>query len=66
MARHDRPARPRRGTVPRVELDGSVTLYGIEDWSELKDKPVVVTMPPSGGVDPREEGSDEDDDQRLP
>jgi|KBSMisStaDraftv2_1062788.scaffolds.fasta_scaffold10049862_1 hypothetical protein len=40
--RHDPSPRPHRGAFPRAESDGSVTLYGIEDWTELSDEPVVL------------------------
>lgn len=52
MAHPDPSPRPRRGTVPRVELDGSVTLYGIEDWTELSEAVVVVSVPGPDAVAP--------------
>ena len=43
MPRHT--PRSRKGAVPEVELDGSVTLYGIEDWTQIRDDPVVEPRP---------------------
>lgn len=38
-------ARSRLGAIPERELDGSVTLYGIEDWTQLSDDPVLEIVP---------------------
>jgi hypothetical protein len=37
--------RHRKGAVPARELDGSVTLYGIENWTQLRDVPVLEILP---------------------
>jgi hypothetical protein len=41
--RRDRVPEQRPGAVTEVELDGSVTLYGIEDWTQVRDDPVLLT-----------------------
>ena len=68
MDGHDLPARRRRGAVPEIQLDGSVTLYGVEDWTQVKDDPVVLEVPnmqagdePAGTGPGEEEGSTETD-----
>jgi hypothetical protein len=43
MTRPDRAPKQWRGAVTKVELDGSVTLYGIEDWTQVRDDPVLLT-----------------------
>jgi hypothetical protein len=41
MSRRDSRSRHRTGAIPEVERDNSVTLYGIEDWTQVRDDPVV-------------------------
>jgi len=45
MQPDDTQARQRKGAISEVELDGSVTLYGIEDWTQLGDSPVLEIAP---------------------
>jgi len=47
-----------------VELDGSVTLYGVEDWTELTDRPVyrlVSRTDPGAAAPPPDAGGGEAD-----
>jgi hypothetical protein len=36
-----------------VELDGSVTLYGLEDWTQIRDDPLVRDERRAGSGNPR-------------
>ena len=58
MAQRDPGARPRRGAIAEPQLDGSVTLYGVEDWTQLHDVPVlkIVQCPRSGDLKSDETG----------
>src|SRR4051794_27496874 len=53
MTRPNPRARPRNGAVPEVELDGSVTLYGLEDWTQIRDDPLVGDERRAGSGTPR-------------
>jgi hypothetical protein len=52
MARNDPEARQRNGAIPERQLDGSVTLYGVEDWTQLHDDPVLEIVQRTGSADP--------------
>ena len=44
MPRRNPQPRHRKGAIPEVERDNSVTLYGIEDWTQVRVDPVVRTL----------------------
>ena len=55
MTLHDPPTRHRIGAIAEVERDGSVTLYGIEDWIQISVKPTIkiATVRPGPSRRPR-------------
>jgi hypothetical protein len=63
MERRDPPRRPRKGTISRVRFDGAVTLYGVEDWTELRDDPTFLTVPYQSDAAERD-GSGAGDDEK--
>lgn len=62
----DPPARRRRGAIPEVEIDGSVTLYGVEDWTELRDDPVFEIVQHIGPVEAMSDEVDGPGDNTAP
>lgn len=60
MTRYDPPTRHRIGAIAEVERDGSVTLYGIEDWTQISDEPVIqiATGRPASMRSPRPRTAD--------
>ena len=52
MGPDDSSARQREGAVSEIELDDSVTLYGIEDWTEVCDAPVLEFVPNPADLTP--------------
>jgi hypothetical protein len=42
-------SRRRKGAIPETQLDGSITLYGVEDWTQVRDDPVFLEMPCADG-----------------
>jgi hypothetical protein len=58
MPRREPRSRHRNGAVPEVELDGSVTLYGLEDWTQIRDDSLLRVVPRAASDDKREAGDD--------
>jgi hypothetical protein len=52
MPRRNARPRHRKGALSEVELDGSVTLYGLEDWTQVRDDSVVEIVQHTEPDDP--------------
>jgi hypothetical protein len=61
MARRKPRARDRSGAISEVQLDGSVTLYGVEDWTQVREDDVVrvVDRTSAGNARPRPAADDD-------
>jgi len=61
MSRRDPRPRHRTGALSEVQLDGSITLYGLEDWTQIRDDRLVETRSRTESDDPTGTGSDDED-----